>query len=354
MRQHQRGVALIIALVLVALATILATKIGFDGYLERQRTVGVLAVEQALQFGMGAEALAADGLNQSANSTSSAKPGTGTKSGTGAKPGAPANPGGGAPSGQVTLADPWAQPIPPIPITPESNPDGEPIGTIEGTLEDMEGRFNLNNLARVDAAGKPDPQPVAQFRRLLISIELEPEWAEKAADWIDADDQPRANGAEDALYTSQDPPYKTGNWPMMSPTELMNLPGFGAERYRKIAPYVTALPTATAKINVCTASGVVLDSMADNMNEYSHNLQLLVASRKTGCFPEKSVFLTIVKGDSPKDEAQAQNWSEETSNYFRLTTHVTLGTTEFTLYSLLHRPGPAGKFTPVLRSFGSL
>ncbi len=33
---------------------------------------------------------------------------------------------------------------------------------------------------------------------------------------------------------------------MTSPAELMNLPGFGADRYRKIAPYVTALP-ATVK-----------------------------------------------------------------------------------------------------------
>ena len=48
------------------------------------------------------------------------------------------------------------------------------------------------------------------------------------------------------MYTAQSPPYRTGNWPMTSPSELMNLPGFGADRYRKIAPYVTALPSATA------------------------------------------------------------------------------------------------------------
>jgi len=64
-RRKQRGVALIIALILVALATILATKLSFDGWLERRRTIGVLAAEQALQFGMGAEALAADVLTQS-------------------------------------------------------------------------------------------------------------------------------------------------------------------------------------------------------------------------------------------------------------------------------------------------
>ena len=58
--------ALIIALILVALAAILATKLTFDGWLERRRTIGIMAAEQALHFGMGAEALAADVLSQSA------------------------------------------------------------------------------------------------------------------------------------------------------------------------------------------------------------------------------------------------------------------------------------------------
>src|ERR1700690_4281873 len=119
---RQRGVALIIALILVALATILATKLSFDGWLERRRTLGMLAAEQALHFGMGAEALAADALTQSI--------GTGQ-------------------SQQVTLAQPWAQPTQPLPITPENDPEGEPIGTLQGAIEDMQGRFNLNNLGHV-------------------------------------------------------------------------------------------------------------------------------------------------------------------------------------------------------------
>jgi len=67
-RRQQQGVALLIALVLVALATILATKLTFDGYIERRRAVGILAAEQAIQFGLGAEALAADALSQTAQS----------------------------------------------------------------------------------------------------------------------------------------------------------------------------------------------------------------------------------------------------------------------------------------------
>jgi general secretion pathway protein K len=137
---------------------------------------------------------------------------------------------------------------------------------------------------------------------------------------------------------------------MMSPTELMNLPGFGADRYRKIAPYVTALPTALAPINICTAPAVVLESLAANLNgEYSGSPEVLANGRKAGCFPDVNSFRTIV---GPKSLAAINGRFGTTSQYFRLTTRVTLGTTEFTLYSLLLR-GNGGKITPLLRSFGT-
>src|SRR5882672_1421240 len=321
-RMKSRGVALIIALILVALATILATKLTFDGFLERRRAIGVLAAEQALHFGMGAEALAADVLAQDLQNSPT----------------------------QTTLIGPWAQPTQPLPITPQDNPEGEPIGTLQGQLEDMQGRFNLNNLAHVIAGPQgavQDPQPLKQFQQLLQSVGLEPKWAGMARDWIDADDMPGSpDGAEDQIYTSQTPPYRTGNWPMMSPTELMNLPGFGADRYRKIAPYVTALPLATATINVCTAPSVVLESLADNLNgEYSP--EVLANGRKSGCFPDLNTFRTVV---GPKSLAEINGRYDSKSQYFRLTTRVTLGTSEFTLYSLLYR-GNGGKIIPLLRSF---
>jgi general secretion pathway protein K len=345
-RGRQRGVALIIALILVALAAILSTKLTFDGFLERRRAIGVMAAEQALHFGMGAEALAADALAQDQQMSAS----------------------------QTTLAAPWAQPTQPLPITPQDDPEGEPIGTLQGQVEDMQGRFNLNNLARViqgsaaanvqggsnlgsNIAGPAsptqgpvqDPQPLEQFQRLLIAVGLEPKWAAIARDWIDADDVPGSpDGAEDSIYTGQTPPYRTGNWPMMSPSELMNLPGFGADRYRKIAPFVTALPTATATINICTAPSEVLESLAPNLSgEYGP--QVLAAGRKSGCFPDLNTFRTVV---GPQGLAAIAGRYGSTSSYFRLTTHITLGTTEFTLYSLLLR-GNGGKVTPLLRSFGT-
>jgi general secretion pathway protein K len=340
LRSRQRGVALIIALILVALATILATKLTFDGFLERRRTIGVMAAEQALHFGMGAEALAADVLAQDLQQSGQ----------------------------QTTLTSPWAQPTQPMPITPQDDPEGEPIGTLQGQLEDMQGRFNLNNLAHLipsaNANGSPagavnpatglqgttqDPQPLEQFQRLLAAVGLEPKWAAIARDWIDADDIPGSpDGAEDQVYTSQTPPYRTGNWPMMSPSELMNLPGFGADRYRKIAPFVTALPTATATINICTAPSQVLESLADNLSG-EYGAEVLASGRKTGCFPDLNAFRNVV---GPKGLAAINGKYDSKSSYFRLTTRITLGTTEFTLYSLLVR-GNGGKITPLLRSFGT-
>ena len=48
---------------------------------------------------------------------------------------------------------------------------------------------------------------------------------------------------------------------------------------------------------------------------------------------------------------ELRNSLTESSSYFRATAWVTIGTTEFTLYSLLARS--AGSVRPVLRSFGS-
>ena len=337
-RHQQQGVALIIALILVALATILATKLSFDGWLERRRTLGVLAAEQAVHFGLGAEALAGDVLGQASNTQ------------------------------QVTLNQPWAQPTQPLPLTPPDDPEGEPIGSLQGALEDMQGRFNLNNLAHIattpagttppiGAAGTQfDPVPLEQFKRLLTSVGLEDKWAGIARDWITATDIPSSpDGAKDSIYTSQSPPYRTGEYPMMSASELMNLPGFGADRYRKIAPYVTALPGNQVKINVCTAPALVLESVADNLNgEWSRSPDLLVSERKAGCFPTLQAFGLIVKGADSKAYADLQKLVDDKSLFFRLTTRVTLGTTEFTLYSLLKAGGSGGgKVAPLLRTFGT-
>ena len=121
-----------------------------------------------------------------------------------------------------------------------------------------------------------------------------------------------------------------------------------AIRYLRLKPYLSALPVGTP-INVCTAPGVVLDSLSDETREFSLNPDDLVNRRKDACFPT----LEDMRG-SLGDEAynQVKNSLTESSSYFRATIWVTIGTTQFTLYSLLAR-GATGTVRPALRSFGS-
>lgn len=311
---RQRGVALITAVLIVALATILATQIGFDSALEQRRSAGVLLLDQAFEVGLGAEAWAASFLKDDA-----------------------------AKNNEDHLAENWATPMPPIPI------DG---GFIEGQMEDLQGRFNLNNLI-VGTTGEPNPEAIRQFKNLLALLELEPKWADLIVDWLDLNNEPGfPDGAEDSVYLSQAPPYRTPNTVITSVSELLSLPDFGLERYQKLRPHVTALPSGT-KINVCTATGAVLDALDDaGAAQFSIDPEELAKNREEKCFPEVNAFLA---GIDPNLQALVQGQIDKSTSYFGLRTFVTIGTMEFSLYSLLYRePSTSGgQVRPVMRNFGA-
>jgi general secretion pathway protein K len=311
-RARQRGVALLLALVLMALVTIIAYDIWFSGALEQRRSFAVLSLEQGLQYGFGGEAFAAQVLLKDSQE-----------------------------SQQDFLAEAWATPLPPIPI------DG---GQVEVGLEDMQGRFNLNSL--IDpATGKANPDMVDQFRRLLEIVGLEDKWADLLVDWLDADVTPTfPDGGEDSLYTTQAPPYLAANGPITSTSELLALPGFGIDRYRKIQPFVAALPS-DAKLNVCTASGEVLDSLSTGQRQFSIDAKGLAKQRAGKCFPSlNDLSSSLPPADA--DRLKKNNYVVDRSNYFRLTSVTTIGTAQFTLYSLLKRD-QGGLSRPILRSWGS-
>lgn len=313
--KRARGVALILALVVVALATIMATRIGASGALNERRGAGLLAQDQAFEVALGGEAWAIEILRDAKSS-----------------------------SKFDSLDQLWATPLPPIPI------DG---GTVQGRIEDMTGRFNLNNL--VNADGTKNPIYFDQFTRILAALELEPKWASLLLDWIDPDTVADGiDGAEDGVYLSQVPPYRTANRAITSTSELLALPGFGADRYRKLAPYVAALPRGTP-LNVCTASGLVLDSLAPGLTAFSQDpAQLATNRQKGGCFPLRN---DVVNALSPllKEPGQAQKIQDtlvQATEWFRVTIVVDLGTTELTLYSLLDR-NPGGFSRVILRTLGT-
>jgi general secretion pathway protein K len=235
--------------------------------------------------------------------------------------------------------------LPPLPI------DG---GEIIGHVDDMQGRFNLNNLVMWDSAKNQyvtNPAAVKRFERLLAILEIEEKWAKIIADWIDSDiDAQFPDGAEDPVYMGLTPAYRTANMPITRTSELLAIAGFGLERYQRLEPYVTALPIGTP-INVCTAPPQVLDALSENQREFTAAAKTTAQTRRERCFPTLDDMRARLNEDETKELIDGKALSQ-TSSYFRLNVVVTLGTTQLTMYSLLYRQNNLVR--PIQRSIGTL
>jgi general secretion pathway protein K len=302
--------ALITALVLVAMATILATAIAFRSTLTARRGIAIFTMTQSMRFGEAAEAMAAYVLQQALNSP------------------------------VTTPNQDWAQPYGPIQMDENT--------TLEAQLEDEQGKFNINHLLGAQGVVAPESESLAEFKRLLLELQIDPGIASQVVDWIDANSEPtQPDGAEDSTYLAMVPAYRTPNIPISSISELLALPGMNRAIYDRLSPYITALPVS-AQVNVCTASGVVLDAMLGQIEWSSDPTQLqALRTQANGCFPDTGYLQRQYPNLWPKMQPNVI----ETSHYFRLRTWIALGTTQFTLYSLIQRSN--GGIHIILRTFGT-
>ena len=215
-------------------------------------------------------------------------------------------------------------------------------GELFGRIEDLQGRFNVNNL--IDQNGEVDELSVEQFRRLLIVLELDPRIAGIAADWLDANQEAGfPDGAEDAIYTGFIPAYRTPNIPITNAAELAALEGVDKASFDILAPHIVALPGRTG-INVNTATAAVLQSLDENLS--ASDVESLMSEREDGGFADlQNTFSTLV---APEVLPQL----EETTNYFQLRLVVQIATVRIIYFSTLQR-GARGEVVPILRSLGT-
>jgi len=190
----QRGVALVTALLVVSVVTVAAVAMATHQHIDVRRTGNLIHGEQAYEYALAAESWARVILRRDA-----------------------------ADSDYDSLTEDWATALPPIAV------EG---GQVNGTVEDMQGRFNLNNLAGLKKktgeakgtgagvkAGKA--ANIAYYKRLLDILGLESALADTLADWVDADiDAQFPNGAEDEYYLLLERPYRAANRPLVSISEL--------------------------------------------------------------------------------------------------------------------------------------
>ena len=304
-RRGQRGVALITAMIIMALATIIAADLAWDNALDVRRTTMLLYRDQAIQVALGAENWIASILRQDMED-----------------------------SEQDHLGEIWASDLPPLPI------DG---GDVFGTIEDLQGRFNLNNL--IDADGSVHEESLLQFQRLLAALELDPRFAGIAADWLDPDLEPAfPDGAEDSIYTGIVPPYRAANQLLASASELAAIDGMDKLTFDTLAPHITALPGRT-DINVNTATPFVLQSLGEELSP--GDIEGLLEEREGGGFSDvENVFSSLVKPEILPSLT-------DSSSYFQLKVVVRIDTVRVTLFTVLRR-GPRGNVSNILRSFGTV
>lgn len=290
-----RGVALLTALIVVAIATGIAAAVFFDTGLLLRRTEGGSSQDRAQLLAGGAEALAAAILREELDT-------------------------GNAP---VHGAQRWANRLGPIEV--------QDAGAVQGQLLDLQGRFNLNSLIAAD--GRIDPAALELFERLLRVLELEPVWASRLADWLDGDDQPLGGGGEDDLYSALQPGYRPPNRPITSISELRWLDGFDEARFARLAPHVSALPR-DATLNLCSATPALLDALLAE-RQWVGAEQALANNRERGCFPRREDFRAALGNPPAFERLDRALGLSERSQYFQLRTVATVGTATFSLYSLL-------------------
>lgn len=177
--------------------------------------------------------------------------------------------------GQIDHAgEAWALRMPAVPVGDAS---------VVGGIEDQQGKFNLNNLVR---DGAVDARQLGRLQRLLALLHLDAALADALADWLDADGVAQ-RGAEDAYYLALPSPYLAANGPLADLDELTLVRGFDADVRKRLQPFVSALPRTTA-VNVNTASPEVLAALVPGLSLDA--ARALVAGRQGAWFLDRTGF----------------------------------------------------------------
>jgi general secretion pathway protein K len=129
-------------------------------------------------------------------------------------------------------------------------------GAVSVKIDDLNGRLPLNKL--VDLQGNSISVYRDRFVRLCQELALDnPDaLADSLTDWLDPDNTPEPDGAEDAYYLSLNPPYEATDGPLRSIDEMRLIRGFDVETVELLSPFVSSF--GDGKLNINTASPEML------------------------------------------------------------------------------------------------
>lgn len=313
--RKQRGVALITAILVMAIATTAAVQMVYRQQLDIRRTQNVLAHDQAYTA-----ALAAEGVIRLVLTRSIAK--------------------SKRPIRQEDLDQ----------VSAKFRDFSYWGVNFSLQVQDLQGRFNLNNLV---ADGKASEPHVKQLRRLAglvggddVSIKLNGNYTDldqALVDWIDGNVQAQIpGGAEDDFYSRTVGRYRTANQPMAGASELRlvlqmhtgNKTKLAETWYRALRPYVTALPRDTT-VNVNAASPEILASLLPDGS--MKDAEQAVEERRKEAYTGVDDFLK--RNPAFDTDKLDPSMLGTESDFYLAVVHTRMARANVTLYSVLQRGG---------------
>ena len=219
--KKQHGAALLIALLAVAIASLLAMAMVEHSQRDLARTEALVNAERAWQYASGMHALALDWIEQSEHAQAE----------------------GLSRLVDSALLGQWSEPL------------AVPGGTVTGRVLDISGRFNLNLLA----SSNPEEALAARLalQRLILSLNLDGNLAEEIIAWI--------NSTDSAGYAQNQPPYLRAGLPMLHVSELNWLQRYTASVQQRLLPLISTLPASQNRINLNRSSPEVLAAWVDGL-----------------------------------------------------------------------------------------
>ena len=212
-----------------------------------------------------------------------------------------------------------------------------PGAIITGQLEDLQGKFNLNNLTEIT--------DIPRFAKLLIAADnkIEPSQAtaiaEALAEWLVPYQPSLPPSSTEQFYQNQNPSYLIAHSSMVSISEFRLIKGVSDEIYQAVAPYICALPKPTP-ININSAPLAVLQTLGTGITK--EQAELIIKDRsKTGY----NFIADLNKNPKLKELEIPEEQITVLSNYFLTTAIVKIAEQQLVVYNTLDREKTDDKYT---------
>lgn len=206
---------------------------------------------------------------------------------------------------------------------------------IVGNLNDMQARFNLNNLTKQEA--------IETFVHLLQQVDPDLE-ASEAQDialathaWVasvaTSANNPQAIKIPDydkSVYKNHQPAYQAPHQLMASPSEWRWVAGVTTALYQKLQPYITTLPEST-KVNLNTAAAPVIAALTGITLT---DAESIVSDRQDKPFKSLEDFN---RHSLMREKKLNGDWFTVSSEFFLVKADVRIAKQRYTQYSLLKR-----------------